>query len=67
MFVFSIDSRVRDPSYQCYTNAQVDPFGLDKVDIPMEAFCRTIEQQLHAIDERNSMGTMDMLASKKDT
>mmetsp|Transcript_12356 Transcript_12356/g.18990 ORF Transcript_12356/g.18990 Transcript_12356/m.18990 type:complete len:453 (+) Transcript_12356:45-1403(+) len=31
----------------------VDPFGLDKVDIPMESFCAQIEAQLRAIDERN--------------
>ena len=29
------------------------PFGLDKVDVPMEAFCATIEAQVHAIDERS--------------
>jgi hypothetical protein len=29
------------------------PFGLDKVDIPMEDFCATIEAQVHAIDERS--------------
>ena len=30
----------------------VDPFGLDKVDIPMECFCATIEAQMQAIDQR---------------
>ena len=30
----------------------VDPFGLDKVDIPMECFCATIESQMQAIDQR---------------
>mmetsp|Transcript_12153 Transcript_12153/g.27729 ORF Transcript_12153/g.27729 Transcript_12153/m.27729 type:complete len:422 (-) Transcript_12153:206-1471(-) len=34
----------------------VDPFGLDKVDIPMEEFCETIEAQVHAIDERSRSG-----------
>lgn len=31
----------------------VDPFGLDKVDIPMECFCATIEAQMQAIDQRS--------------
>jgi len=31
----------------------VDPFGLDKVDIPMECFCATIEAQLQAVDQRS--------------
>ena len=31
----------------------VDPFGLDKVDIPMECFCATIEAQIQAIDQRS--------------
>ena len=31
----------------------VDPFGTDKVDIPMERFCTTIEAQVQAIDERS--------------
>ncbi|KAK1733329.1 bestrophin family protein [Skeletonema marinoi] len=30
----------------------VDPFGSDKVDIPLECFCATIEAQVHAIDQR---------------
>eukprot|EP00984_Skeletonema_dohrnii_P020107 scaffold9720_cov122-Skeletonema_dohrnii-CCMP3373.AAC.3 len=30
----------------------VDPFGYDKVDIPMECFCATIESQMQAIDQR---------------
>mmetsp|Transcript_36691 Transcript_36691/g.82517 ORF Transcript_36691/g.82517 Transcript_36691/m.82517 type:complete len:421 (+) Transcript_36691:330-1592(+) len=34
----------------------VDPFGFDKVDIPMEEFCETIEAQVHAIDERSRSG-----------
>ncbi|KAK1741029.1 bestrophin family protein [Skeletonema marinoi] len=33
----------------------VDPFGLDKVDIPMECFCATLEAQMQAIDERNDV------------
>eukprot|EP00986_Skeletonema_menzelii_P021299 scaffold33962_cov171-Skeletonema_menzelii.AAC.2 len=36
----------------------VDPFGLDKVDIPMEAFCATVEAQVNAIDERAKDGTI---------
>jgi len=31
----------------------VDPFGLDKVDIPMECFCATIEAQMQAVDQRS--------------
>lgn len=31
----------------------VDPFGYDKVDIPLEDFCETIEAQIYAIDERH--------------
>ena len=31
----------------------VDPFGTDKVDIPMEDFCATIEAQIQAIDQRS--------------
>lgn len=34
------------------------PFGLDKVDIPMEAFCATVEAQVNAIDERAKDGTI---------
>merc|ERR1719491_156606 len=37
----------------------VDPFGYDKVDIPMEAFCATIEAQIHAIDERSRRGVIE--------
>lgn len=32
----------------------VDPFGTDKVDIPMEDFCATIEAQILTIDERSA-------------
>ena len=32
----------------------VDPFGTDKVDIPMERFCATIEAQVQAIDQRSN-------------
>jgi len=31
----------------------VDPFGTDKVDIPMGRFCATIEAQVQAIDQRS--------------
>ena len=30
----------------------VDPFGFDKVDIPLEAFCETVEAQVCAQDVR---------------
>jgi len=40
----------------------VDPFGYDKVDIPMEAFCATIEAQVHAIDERARSGIIEKFA-----
>ena len=41
---------------------QVDPFGYDKVDIPMEDFCHTIESQVYAIDERSRSGVIDEFA-----
>ncbi|KAL7543174.1 hypothetical protein ACHAXR_013502 [Thalassiosira sp. AJA248-18] len=40
---------------------KVDPFGYDKVDIPLEAFCSTIEAQIYAIDQRGKNGTMRRL------
>lgn len=40
----------------------VDPFGYDKVDIPMEAFCATIEAQINAIDERSRSGVIEKFA-----
>ncbi len=42
----------------------VDPFGLDKVDIPMENFCATIDAQMQAIDQRSK--AIIASASKKD-
>ena len=30
----------------------ITPFGFDKVDIPLEAFCETVEAQVCAQDER---------------
>lgn len=41
----------------------VDPFGYDKVDIPMEAFCATIEAQIIAIDKRATSGIMEDFAT----
>eukprot|EP00571_Detonula_confervacea_P012224 CAMPEP_0172297716 /NCGR_PEP_ID=MMETSP1058-20130122/634_1 /TAXON_ID=83371 /ORGANISM="Detonula confervacea, Strain CCMP 353" /LENGTH=451 /DNA_ID=CAMNT_0013006895 /DNA_START=372 /DNA_END=1727 /DNA_ORIENTATION=- len=40
----------------------VDPFGHDKVDIPLEAFCDTIESQIYAIDQRSKKGTVSRFA-----
>lgn len=40
----------------------VDPFGHDKVDIPMEAFCATIEAQVLAMDERSRSGIIEKFA-----
>lgn len=37
-YVLNVSSAERGPF-----SSQVDPFGLDKVDIPMEEFCETIE------------------------
>lgn len=39
----------------------IDPFGNDKVDIPMEVFCRTIEEQIAAIVERRERGEFKKL------
>lgn len=39
------------------------PFGLDKVDIPMEAFCATVEAQVNAIDKRAKDGTIFKFAT----
>jgi predicted membrane chloride channel (bestrophin family) len=44
----------------------VDPFGTDKVDIPMEDFCATNEAQIQAIDERsNEIKEVALLQEKR--
>jgi len=40
----------------------VDPFGHDMVDIPLEAFCKTVESQIYDIDQRSKSGTVRRLA-----
>ena len=40
----------------------VDPFGHDVVDIPLEAFCTTVESQIYAIDRRSKSGTVRQIA-----
>lgn len=44
----------------------VDPFGTDKVDIPLEAFCNTIESQVYAIDQRSKSGPFMEFARSSD-
>lgn len=44
----------------------MDPFGYDKVDIPFEAFCETIESQIHAIDQRGKSGASKSLVYTDD-
>lgn len=45
----------------------VDPFGDDRVDIPMDAFCTTIEDQINAIDARSKSGIVDKIARTSTT
>ncbi len=45
----------------------VDPFGDDKVDIPIELFCKTIEDQISAIIERRERGTFKELVATEKT
>ena len=40
----------------------MDPFGYDKVDIPIEAFCTTIEAQVYATDERAKSGAVSRIS-----
>lgn len=40
----------------------IQPFGLDKVDLPLELFCRTIEKQVQQIDNRGKRQNLRRLA-----
>jgi len=42
--------------------ALVDPFGTDKVDLPLELFCLTIETSVMDIDQRGKRKTIKRLA-----
>lgn len=45
----------------------VDPFGDDCVDIPIEVFCETIEDQIGAMIERRERGTFKELVATEKT
>lgn len=45
----------------------VDPFGDDEVDIPLESFCLTIEQQIDAIIQRRARGKFKELVATEKT
>jgi len=54
--------------YLCFiilgTN-MVDPFGTDRVDIPLESFCETIEAQIMGISERRKREVFTCMASSE--
>lgn len=43
----------------------VDPFGTDLVDLPLDLFCKTIEEQVFAMEERASRLSYDDIARRR--
>ena len=41
-------------------HSQEDPFGDDESDLPLEKFCKEVEKQITAVDERAKLITYDL-------